>query len=340
MFSKFIRLGALFSSAVILSSCGGGTGQTETQQSTPEGLFLGPTSIYINPTGALTTYTNPTTGAVTPCTVNTLMFVHYAGTFYSFFDVANPAQDKGTTQPTVIAASSGSLSYSTGVMNSHNVLQVTPPNLNGAFLPGSTTPNPVSPHGTYCGTAITSTNDKFNGVAQVNNEVTVPAFTGGYTTGVNMTGTFNYPMPIDALGTTGDYETATIGLNYNADYQGVQSLATLAGTYVGTVGTSQFSESATFTFSPASVPANSGNQYGVGLITGTGASGCTYTGTVSPLFKGNAYTTSITAGGASCQLATSQFSGLVYLDVANRFLYSFSPNLARTDGLIFTGKRN
>jgi hypothetical protein len=60
---------------------------------------------------------------------------------------------------------------------------------------------------------------------------------------------------------------------------------------------------------------------------------------VSPLFKGNGYTTTITIGGAPCTLPNRSFSGLIYLDTANKLLYAFAPDDARTDGLIFTGTK-
>lgn len=232
-----------------------------------------------------------------------LIFVEYAGVFYSF--ATDPASN------TLISAASGSLSFSGGIMSSANVLQVMPPSAS-----------------TACGVAVSSIN-----------EVTNPNLTGGYSTGVNFAGTFTYPLAIDAAG---NFQSTTFNINYNAGYQGIQSLATLAGTYTGTIGTSQFSEAGTFTFGPASVPANSGNQFGVGIISGTGASGCSYTGTVSPLFKGNGYSTLITSGGSPCRLPNTQFSGLVYLDTSKtpNHLYSFSPDQAHTDGLIFTGTRN
>jgi hypothetical protein len=169
----------------------------------------------------------------------------------------------------------------------------------------------------------------------VDNETTSPSLTGRYSTGVNIAGTFNYPVEIDPAG---DFKSTRFNINYDSDYQGVQSLATLAGTYAGTVATSQYLEAATFTFGPASVSANLGD-FGVGIVSGTGASGCTYTGTVSPLFKGNGYTLELISGGSPCLMPTMQFSGLVYLNTTTGNLYSFLPNAARTDGLIFTGQR-
>lgn len=322
MFSKIIRLGVVITGAAILSSCGGGSGQTLTQQATPEGLFTGTNSVFVNPTGA-TTPSNSANGTSYPCTQNMLVFVEFTNVFYAFFSDINDSSK-------VISASTGSLANSGGPISSSGILEVTPPN-----VPVSAT----APHGTNCGVPIVSTNDALGTGTPVNNEVTSPTFVGAYNTGINIAGTLNYPFAIDSA-TPPDFKTTTFTLNYNYGYQGVQSLATLAGTYVGTVGTSQLAEAATFTFGPASVPANSGNQFGVGIVTGTGASGCTYTGTVSPLFKGNGYNLQILSGGSPCLLANAQFTGLVYLDTSKNFLYSFAPNTARTDGLIFTGSRH
>jgi hypothetical protein len=339
MFSKIIRLGVALSGAVILSSCGGSSGQTLTQTSTPEGLFISMTG---KPGKVPTvTFTNTVSSAAlqASCTQNVLVFVESTGAFYSFaFTEAGTDTAHPIAPDNLVSASSGTFSFSGGAMSSGNVLEVTPPNVIDAFLSGSsTTPNPASPHGVDCGIAISSSVDVFNGVTQVNNETTSPTFVGGYDTGINLAGTFTYPLAIDAAG---DSKSTFFNINYDADYQSVQSLATLAGSYTGTVSTSQFSEAATFTFGPASVAANSGNQYGVGIVTGTGTGGCTYTGTVSPLYKGNGYSMSVTAGGSPCHLPGTQFTGLVYFRQSSGYLYSFAPNPARNDGLIFSGSRN
>lgn len=328
MFSKFIRFGVVLSGAIILSSCSSGSGQAETQQSTPEGLFEGQLTVnYSNSTGSSATASASTSPSVyvgpASCTQNVIMFVDYASAIYTFYTAptaANPAA--------VIGASSGSLTFSGGTVGASGMIEVVPPNSIGESA--------TAPNGTNCGVPITYTNEVINNVVQVDNATTSPTFTGAYNTGVNLAGTFSYPTAIDLAI---DFKTSTFNINYDADYQNVQNLATLAGTYIGTVGTSQFSEAATFTFGPASVPANGGNSFGVGLVSGTGASGCAYSGTVSPLFKGNGYTMLVTSGGPPCQLSNQQFAGLVYLYTAQNTLYSFAPNQARNDGLIFTGVR-
>jgi hypothetical protein len=284
MFSSIIRLGVAVSSAAILSSCGGSS-VTETQQSTPEGVFTG-------------TVTVPVTVVSLDGAVNTifqsqsiLAFVVDSGVYYAFYTA--------TGSPSIpLGAAEGTFAFSGGNMTAADTENVTLPfTLSG---------------GTVAGT------------------VTNPSFTGAYNTGVNIAGTLSYPL---------SGATEVFNLSYNAGYQGVQDLGTLAGTYTGTVGSSSLSENATFTFSPATVPANSGNSFGVATITGTGASGCTYTGTVSPLYKGNGYTTVITSGASPCLLPGTEYTGLIYLNTTTNILYSYAPDVARTDGLIFVGTK-
>jgi hypothetical protein len=310
MFSTFIRVGVALFSAAILCSCGGNS-VAETQQSTPEGLFSGQYLVcMLNPNNASSStcpVPSPAPAALVPpnpvtCTQNVLTFVTSSGTFYTFYpSAANTAL--------LTTADQGTLSFSGGVMSASTALEVN--------LPGSATLG--------CGTTAISP----KGVYSYN-------MTGGYTVGQNISGSLIYPTA-DA---NGYFDTTTFSLSYNSDYQGVQNLATLAGTYTGNVGTSQNSEAATFTISPASVPANGGNSLGVSLLSGTGVSGCAYTGSVSPLYKGNGYSVVITAGPSPCLLPGQEFAGLIYLNTKTNILYSFAPNQARTDGIIFSGTRS
>lgn len=300
MLSTFIRVAVALSSAAILCSCGGNS-VAETQQSTPEGLFSG--------TYAVTMTQSSSANKVT-CAHNVLTFVEASGTVYTFYpSAADPA--------VVTTADQGSLSFSGGVMASANTLELN--------LPGSATlgcPGAITPSGVYS-----------------------YAMNGTYVVGSNLTETLIYPSA-DANGWTNSTTTLNNAtppvttMVYDIDYQGVQNLATLAGTYTGMVGTSQKKEAATFTISPPSVPANGGNALGVSLLAGTGASGCAYTGSVSPLYKGNGYTVLITSGPSPCLLPNQQFSGLMYLNAKTNILYSFAPNQARTDGVIFSGTRS
>jgi len=248
------------------------------------------------------TLTNPAAATVT-CTQNVLSFVEATGSIYTFYiSAANPAS--------ITTADEGSLSFSGGAMSS-SLIEVNLPA--SGTLGCASAGNSISPNGVYGSSLV-----------------------GAYNVGQNIGGTLNYATA-DANGYT---NTTTFNLPYDTDYQGVQNLATLAGTYTGTVGTSQFSEAATFTISQASVPANGGNSLGVSLLSGTGASGCAYTGSVSPLYKGNGYSVVIASGPSPCLLPGQQFAGLIYLNTKTNILYSFSPNAARTDGIIFSGTRS
>ena len=314
MFSTFIRLGAALSCAAMLCSCGGNS-VSETQQSTPEGIYTGKYDVKLTAAD----------GTVeTPCTESVITFAVATGSIYTFYP--------STSNPAVLnAADYGALSFGGGVMSS-SLLEVTAPAAVPFTAPASD-PTETNPYagiaGQYSGLC-----DYFGG------NVAAANMTGGYNTGVNLAETLTFSAA-DFRTWFNTTQTDSNTLVYDADYQGVQSLSTLAGTYNGYVSTSQNSELATFTIGPASVPANAGNSLGVSILTGTGASGCTYTGSVSPLYKGNGYTVSMTSGsGAACKLPQTQFGGLMYLNTKTNILYSFAPNAGHTDGVIFSGTRS
>ncbi len=248
------------------------------------------------------TLTNSASATAT-CTQNVLSFVEVTGAIYTFY--ISP-----TNAALITTADQGTLSFSGGAMSS-SIMEVNLPGSKTLGCPAATTT--TTPNGVYSASMV-----------------------GGYNVGQNIAGSLTYAIA-DA---NGYVNTTNFNLPYDSDYQGVQDLATLAGTYTGTVGTSQFSETATFTIGPPSVPANGGNSLGVSLLAGTGASGCAYTGSVSPLYKGNGYTVVITSGPSPCLLPGQQFGGLIYLNTKTNILYSFSPNAARTDGIIFSGTRS
>jgi hypothetical protein len=311
MFSTFIRLGAALSCAAMLSSCGGNS-VAETQQSTPEGLYTGNLKVSLaNSAGTAVPFPNGST----TCTESVVQFAVATGSIYTFYPSA--------THPEVLnAADTGSLVFGGDAMNSSVLQVIAPASVAGGSAVGSI------PAGLY-----TPMCDNFTGNA------TVASMVGGYQTGVNLTETYTYGST-DINGYTNVTTTDATTLRYDADYQGVQNLSTLAGTFNGYVSTSQKSEPATFTIGPPSVPANAGNSLGVSVLTGTTASGCAYSGSVSPLFKGNGYTISMSSGTAPCLLPQTQFVGLIYLNTKTNILYSFAPNQGRTDGVIFSGTRS
>ena len=316
MFSTFIRLGAALSCAAMLCSCGGNS-VAETQQSTPEGLYTGQLQ---------TTFTGPnvnpdiTTSPPANCTENVVTFAVATGSIYNFYP--------STNNPAVLnAADEGTLSFASDAMSS-SILEVIAP----ASVPFTATASqPTNPYASIASNFSPMCDNFTNNLAAAN-------LTGGYNTGVNLALVLTY-SETDAAGWNNTTQTTATTLLYDADYQGVQSLSTLAGTFNGYVSTSQFSEPASFTIDPASVPANAGNDLGVSVLIGTGASGCSYTGSVSPLFKGNGYSITISTGPSPCSLPQAQFSGLIYLNTSTNTLYSFAPNAGHTDGIIFSGTR-
>jgi hypothetical protein len=310
MFSTFIRLGAVLSCAAMLCSCGGNS-VAETQQSTPEGIYTGDYKVSF--TGP-NTVNSSNTNVPTLCKENIITFAVATGSIYTFYpSTANPA--------VLNAADYGSLTFGGNAMSS-GLLEV--------IAPGSASvANGNSPFaGIYSPMC-----DNFTG------NVASASMVGGYQTGVNLTETLSFTTS-DSAGWSVSRTTDTPPLLYDADYQGIQNLSTLAGTYNGYVSTSQLSEPATFTIGPPSVPANAGNSLGVSVLTGTGASGCAYSGSVSPLYKGNGYTISISSGTEPCLLPQTQFVGLIYLNTKTNILYSFAPNPGHSDGVIFSGTRS
>ncbi|MBV8665837.1 MAG: hypothetical protein JO269_05060 [Burkholderiaceae bacterium] len=316
MFSSVIRLGTVLGCAAVLASCGGSSGQALTQQSTPEGLFTGTNQIEVV-TGTTQNASGATVPSYTLENQSWLVFMEANGSYYAFYSQPNAA---ALNPSTLGGVQQGTMTFGGGGMAAANVLDIN-------FQPGLMVPGATS-------------------------AANFPSFNGAYNTGLNIAGTFTYSN-IEYSGTTaspscqnltsaptGAY-TVCYNLPYNADYQKTQNLSTLAGSYKGTVATSVGRQAATFTFSPASVQANAGNQFGVATVSGTGADGCTYSGTVSPLFKGNGYNLLLNSGNAPCVLPNTQFSGLVYLDTTDNpnQLYSFSPNAAHSDGVIFVGTR-
>jgi hypothetical protein len=115
---------------------------------------------------------------------------------------------------------------------------------------------------------------------------------------------------------------------YDSDWEQTPTLSGLAGTYTGTVASSAGTESATVTVSAS------------GAVNGTGASGCTVTGTATPRTDGNAFNITLNWGGAPCLFAGQTFQGHAYYDaVPDKRLFAAAPNAARTDGVLFTGTK-
>jgi hypothetical protein len=168
----------------------------------------------------------------------------------------------------------------------------------------------------------TSNNGNFNSSDGVDfnlDGLGVNAFTlaGTYTAKITLAGTYIY--------SSGSSYTFTS--KYDAAYELTPSIATVAGTYSGSAATSGGIEHATVVLSKT------------GALTGTSASGCTYTGTASPRAKGNVYNMSVTFAGGVCANGTNTVTGISYFDANTNQLTSMALNSDRTDGYLYVGTK-
>jgi len=147
--------------------------------------------------------------------------------------------------------------------------------------------------------------------------VLTPTFSATYQPSQSLKGTITY-TPGGAVTFTG---------TFNTSYDSTPSLAALAGTFTGRVAALRGAEN-------ASVVIN-----GTGTISGSGTSGCTVSGTVTPRAHGNVFNVSLTFGAAPCILANQTSTGAAYFDAATKRLLVATPNAARTDAVLFVGTK-
>lgn len=128
-----------------------------------------------------------------------------------------------------------------------------------------------------------------------------------------------------------DYPTlnqnVTFTSTYNSSYDTTPSLANLAGTYSGSGTVNGGTETATLTITAG------------GSITGSGVSGCQFSGTATPRSKGNVYNISITFGGGVCSNGTNTVTGIGYIDSTLTRVWGAALNVARDNGFIFYGTK-
>jgi hypothetical protein len=113
--------------------------------------------------------------------------------------------------------------------------------------------------------------------------------------------------------------------SYQPSFDSTPGLATIAGHYSGTSAVAAGIETTTGTISST------------GALTGSGASGCTFSGTITPHGHGNVYDVSVAFGGGVCSNGISTVTGVAFYDTSTRRLYSAAVNSTRTNGFIFTG---
>lgn len=128
-----------------------------------------------------------------------------------------------------------------------------------------------------------------------------------------------------------------LSANYNATYGLAPSLAGIAGTYGGSAtNLARGSQNASL------------NILANGQISGSRADGCTFSGTIAPRTRGNAYSMTLTYNGSNCPDRGAYSQGTAYLPQGNKQLYSaalmYSHTLANKindgkDVFVFIGKR-
>ena len=114
---------------------------------------------------------------------------------------------------------------------------------------------------------------------------------------------------------------------YDASYAQPVTLAAIAGSYAGAAGTLFENEAASFTVSAS------------GAISGMGASGCRFTGTVAPRGTVAVYNLTLSFLGGVCEQGTSTLSGVAYTDPKTKQLFGVALNAQRSNGALFVGQK-
>lgn len=121
--------------------------------------------------------------------------------------------------------------------------------------------------------------------------------------------------------------TLNFGGTFDAKYLQKPSLASLAGTYVTQSVIAGNVERVT-----ATVTAD-------GKMTGSGTSGCSFSGTAAPRISGNIFATKLTFNGPPCILGNQTTDGVLYFDETIGRAYGAGLNGSRTGGLLYIAQR-
>jgi hypothetical protein len=127
------------------------------------------------------------------------------------------------------------------------------------------------------------------------------AVTGTYRTKQVLNGAINY---------AGFAQSISFSANYNANFELAPDISTIAGNYSGSYAMGTGAETITF--------AVDGN----GTISGKGASGCTFSGTIQKGSSGRPYAVTVTYGGFPCRLPGAAASGISYFDPTSNTLFA------------------
>lgn len=183
------------------------------------------------------------------------------------------------------------------------------PSLIGGFIQGSATAS----NGVFA--SFNARDFNFEGLGALSASVS-----GSYFEKRSLNGSVSYPSL---------NQTATFASTYDAAYEQIPALATVAATYSGpgadTAGTR---ESANLTVSSA------------GAISGQTSGGCRFSGTIAPKPTGNAYTVSATFAATGCRTPNATITGLGYYKSDTRRLYVALTDSGRGLGYVYLGTRN
>jgi hypothetical protein len=122
-------------------------------------------------------------------------------------------------------------------------------------------------------------------------------------------------------------DTVTLSATYDSEYELTPSLSIIAGTYSGYAVTSAGVEAVTVSVSAT------------GAVSGTSASGCSFSGVATPRSKGNVYNNSVTFSGSPCANGTATVTGIGYWDATSATLYSAALNTERSNGFLFVAEK-
>ena len=173
----------------------------------------------------------------------------------------------------------------------------------------------VQGNGTSNAGAFTSSNGKdFNLEGLGILDMTVA---GSYVQKQSLSGTVTYLL--------GGQTTFTS--TYDTAYDLTPNVSLLLGTYTGSTAISGGVEAVTVTLSAPNT------------LTGLSASGCSFTGGISPRTQGNAYDVTVTFAGGVCSNGTSTVTGVAFFNATTKTLYSAALNPARTNGFLYVGTK-
>ena len=182
-------------------------------------------------------------------------------------------------------------------------------------LPGSHTFD-----GYVHGTATTGANHQFassDGRNYVSGQGVAPTtLAGPYVPKTSMSGTVSSSLGVD-----------TYTLTYDAGYEQPVNIASIVGTYSGTLATADAVMNAAVTINAS------------GVLSGT-FSNCSLAGSVTPRGSVAGYDLLIATQGAACTFGGKvQHSGLVAYDPSAKRLFVFAPNPGRNNGIMFFGTK-